>query len=75
MNKDFGDEMSAQVDEHHEWIIDNAPRVILTDGKRTIIAAKIEVGEDRIVEYWCPEEYCLIDVPKDFVASDLLASG
>lgn len=54
----------------HEYMIDNSPRVTLDNGEKTIKAARVEVGGDRNVEYWCPETYGRIDVPSCFVETD-----
>ena len=63
MAKDFGDMIEEQVEAQHRWIIDEAPRVRISDGPITRVVARLEVGEARIVEYWDPETYTLIDTP------------
>ena len=72
--KDFDAMMIEQTE--CDWIleavIDSATKVMLTDGKSTKIAARLEVGEDRNIEYWCPNTYRQIEVPSCFVEDGII---
>lgn len=72
--KDFDDMMIEQTkcDWILEAVIDSVTKVMLTDGKSTIIAARLEVGEDRDIEYWCPKTYRQIEVPSCFVEEGII---
>ena len=62
MAKDFGEQMAEQTEQEHQWLIDDAPRVVLTDGKHLMVVAKL--GEN---DYWCPESYRELEIPEGFV--------
>lgn len=66
MSEDIFEQIEEICDKQHELIIDNAPLVRLTDGKSVIVAKRVEIGEDKIESYWCPETYTELKVPKEF---------
>lgn len=49
---DFGEDMTYQIDAHHEWIIDDAPRRIINE--REVAVVLVGEGDDAYEVYFDP---------------------
>lgn len=54
---DFFEEMAEQVDQHHQWIVDDAQTTSITVKGESREVKLVPVGEDKIPSYWDAETY------------------